>query len=85
MPSATIAERSDSIAPSAAMVKAGPIKSRIDSSEIGGKCKPGNPAGMPPNWLSMVATGQPAKYATAVVMTTATMLAGTRLVRKGQP
>jgi hypothetical protein len=33
----------------------------------------------------MVATGQPAKYATAVVMTTATMLAGTRLVRKGQP
>ena len=40
-----MAERSDSIAPSAAMVKAGPIKSRMSCSETAGKCSSGKTRG----------------------------------------
>ena len=78
-----MAERSDSIAPSAAIVNAGAINCRIASSETSGKCQPGQPLGIAPNLLPMVATGQPAKFAISAVKITATMLAGMRFVRRG--
>ena len=65
------------------MVKAGAINCRIASSETSGKCQPGQPLGISPNLLPMVATGQPAKCASNAVTITATMLAGTRLVSRG--
>ena len=71
------------MAPSAAIVKAGAINCRIESSEMAGKCEPGQPLGSSPNRLPMVATGQPAKCASSAVAMTATMLAGTRLIRRG--
>jgi hypothetical protein len=86
MPSATMADRSDSIPPSAAIVKAGTISSRIMSSVTCGKCQPGSPRGIPPGYLEpMVATSQPRSLASSVAATTATMDAGTFLVSRGHP
>ena len=56
MPSATTADSSDSIAPSMAMAKAGPISSSACASVMLGSVKLGNPSGMPPNALPMVVT-----------------------------
>ena len=57
MPSATTAERSDSIAPRAAMAKAGPTSSRASASETNGSTGLGRPEGISPNRLPIVSTG----------------------------
>ena len=56
MPSATTAESSDSMAPSMAIVNAGPISSITCVADIAGQCSDGRPCGMPPKALPMVAT-----------------------------
>ncbi|MNP52768.1 hypothetical protein D3C76_1471800 [compost metagenome] len=60
MPSATTADSSDSMAPSMAMAKAGPISSMTRDRVISGRLNSGRPCGMPPNALPMVAT--PSKW-----------------------
>ncbi|MCY1356561.1 hypothetical protein D9M69_430180 [compost metagenome] len=79
MPSATTADSSDSIAPSMAMVKAGPASSIMRASEISGSDGAGNPRGRPPKALPMVATPSKRNSAcTAVATTSATSGPGTR-------
>ena len=56
MPSATTADSSDSMAPSIAIVNAGPISSMTRAAVISGNCSVGRPCGMPPNAEPMVAT-----------------------------
>ncbi len=56
MPSATTADSSDSIAPSIAIVNAGPISSSTRGSVISGIERFGRPRGMPPNSVPIVAT-----------------------------
>ena len=56
IPSATTADSSDSIAPSMAMVKAGPTSSSARATVSSGTLNEGRPCGMPPNALPMVLT-----------------------------
>ena len=56
IPSATTADNKDSIAPSMAIVKAGPIKDKILSKLNFGTENSGKPWGIPPNALPIVKT-----------------------------
>ena len=56
MPSATTADNKDSIEPSMAIVKAGPIKAKTSERAISGIVKLGNPCGIPPKAVPIVAT-----------------------------
>ncbi len=56
MPSATTADRSDSIAPSNAMVNAGAIRLIMWDSDRSGRANEGRPRGMPPKAVPRVAT-----------------------------
>jgi hypothetical protein len=49
IPSAITADNRDSIAPSIAIVKAGPINSTKRAAVISDRCTVGNPLGIPPN------------------------------------
>jgi hypothetical protein len=82
--SATTADSSDSIAPSIAIVTVGDTSVRIRSGRKRGICTAGSPAGIPPNRLPIVSTGNPASAATAVPPTRATMYPGTRGIRRFQ-
>ena len=57
MPSATIAESSDSMAPSSAKDSASGSTSPILAMEMGGRDGAGNEFGMPPKRVPMVSTG----------------------------
>ena len=72
IPSATTAERRDSIAARTAMVNAGEIICCTSSMVIEGTWKAGNAEFSCPYTLPMVLTGSFAKYAIAVVTTIAT-------------
>ena len=63
MPSATTADRSDSIPPSTAKVKAYGMRITIRSRLISGRCGAGRVLGTPPKRLPMVSTGRPSKAA----------------------
>ena len=79
MPSATTAESNDSMAPSIAIVKAGPISMMIWENERSGMANDGSPGAMPPKALPMVATPGICNTAcSAVAMTIATSGPGTR-------
>ncbi len=56
MPSATTADSSDSIAPSSAIVKAGPTSDSTLAMSSDGSDKLGSDRGMPPKAEPMVAT-----------------------------
>ena len=56
MPSATTADNKDSIAPSMAIVKAGPINVKILSKSKFGTENAGKPCGIPPKALPIVKT-----------------------------
>ena len=58
MPSATTADSSDSMAPSAAMAMAGPTSARIWAREVEGSVSRGNPAWISPKREPMVSTGR---------------------------
>ncbi|CFP65545.1 Uncharacterised protein [Bordetella pertussis] len=79
MPSATTADSRDSMAPSMAMAKAGPINSMTRDTVISGHCQLGRPCGMPPKALPMVATpSRPSAACSVVATTSATSGPGTR-------
>ncbi len=63
MPSATTADSRDSMAPSIAIVNAGPISVMTWVSDRSGAVKDGRPRGIPPNAEPMVAT--PSRSSTA--------------------
>ncbi len=83
IPSATIADNNDSIAPSIAIVSDGSINSWINPKEISGNATSGNPRGIPPNFDPIVATGNCNTATNPVVTTNATTEAGTRAHRFG--
>ena len=56
MPSATTADSSDSMAPSMAIVKAGPMRMSSWENDVCGHPNTGKPCGIPPKALPMVAT-----------------------------
>ena len=56
IPSATTADNNDSIAPSIAIVKAGPIKAKTSEIDISGSVRLGKPWGIPPKAVPIVAT-----------------------------
>ena len=83
IPSATTAESSDSIAPSAAMANAGPASSRMAASDTGGRAGPGSAAEISPKRLPMVSTGQPRRWVMAVPAISATKGEGMRWLTRG--
>ena len=85
MPSATTAERSDSIAPSAAMANAGPTSSRSSASETEGSTGLGRLDGISPKRLPMVSTGSVQQLGRRPCPAiSATSGAGTRWLMRGQ-
>jgi hypothetical protein len=84
IPSATTADSSDSIAPSVAMVNAGPTRSRTSPSVSEGITGAGKAAEISPKRLPMVSTSRPSRWTAAVVTTRATKGEGTRWLTRGQ-
>ncbi len=76
--SATRAHKSDSIAPSSAMVSVGVTSCLTVSHEKSGSAKPGTPSGMPPKRVPMVSTGRAKPQDTSVSVTSATIGPGMR-------
>lgn len=76
MPSATMAESSDSIAPSRANESASGSTACILSEENGGKAGSGNELGMPPKRVPMVSTGSLSKNTSTEPVATAIRIAG---------
>ena len=85
MPSATTAERSDSIAPSSAIVNAGAMSPGSCCTVIAGSLGRRSVASMAPNRVPMVSTGIWSSWTTAVVTISATNGLGTRRFRYGHP
>src|SRR5881398_1669263 len=83
MPSATTAERSDSIAPSSAIVNAGAMSPGSCCTVIAGSLGRRSVASMAPNRVPMVSTGIWSSWTTAVVTISATNGLGTRRFRYG--
>ena len=84
MPSATTAESSDSIAPSSAMVNAGPMRAGSWWSVRGGRRGAGSAALIAPKRLPIVSTGKCSSWTSAVVTISATKGLGMRSSRRGQ-
>ena len=78
MPSATTAESSDSIPPSAKIVNAAGNRARIPANENAGRCAAGNADGMPPKRVPMVATGSLKIHTARPASTSAIRKAGKR-------
>src|SRR3989449_3307320 len=83
MPSATTAERSDSTAPSSAIVNAAPINPGIWWNETAGREGAGSAALITPKRLPMVSTGRCSSCTAAVVTMSATNGLGIRRLRGG--
>ncbi len=84
MLSATVAESSDSIAPSSAIVNAGANSGPRSAKETDGSAKAGRPDGMPPKREPIVSTSRPSAAAATVPATSATTGLGTMRQRPGQ-
>lgn len=76
MPSATMAESSDSIAPSKANESASGSTACVLSEENGGKAGSGNELGMPPKRVPMDSTGSLSKNTSTEPVATAIRIAG---------
>ena len=79
MRSATIADISDSIAPSIATVTAGMIRPPMSSGRKAGRWIAGRPLGMPPKRVPMVSTSRPSAATAAVPRHSATIEPGMRV------
>ena len=85
MRSETVAESSDSIAPSIATVMAGASSGWIKCGLNVGTCNGGNPAGTAPNRDPMVSTGRRNSATASVPSTSATIVPGMRAESFGTP
>ena len=84
MLSATVADSSDSIAPSRAMVNAGANSGPSSAKDTVGSANGGRPDGMPPKREPIVSTSSPSATAAPVPATSATTGPGTLRQRFGQ-
>ena len=84
MPSDTTAERSDSTAPSRAIVNAGPMSAGSCASVMAGSAGRGSAALMTPNRVPIVSTGRCSSCTRAVVTMRATNGLGMRRLNRGQ-
>ncbi len=85
MPSATTADSSDSMAPSRAIVKAGPMRPGSTLSDSGGNAGAGSAARTAPNRVPIVSTGRCRTRASSAVTMSATNGLGMRRLSRGQP